>query len=163
MLYNSDELFACVFIFAWIDIIEGCEILVKQGFLTKSILVLMIFLSVFTFFNCTDLFTNVGPLMVDYTYKDIILSWDDDEYYIQSAWSIDHYNLYYRDFRTFNWNYLDSTKGSETIITVHQNVLSYGKYEFAIEAVFQNGETSDLHSSTDFFGMADWWLVYLLA
>jgi len=60
------------------------------------------------------------------------------------------YNVYYRVHGSYFWRFLTdikSTGSPECLIT--DELMDYGRYDFAVSAVNEQGETSTLHSSLD--------------
>lgn len=60
------------------------------------------------------------------------------------------YNIYYRNHGSYYWRFLmkiESSGNPECLITDKE--IDYGRYDFAVSAINEQGETSALHSSLD--------------
>ena len=106
--------------------------------------------SVFVLSGCPGLFSSFGPLPIEYTESQLTLSWDDNTGGIEGTPSgVDYYDLYYRSLGMVSWVYLLSTSDNKTTATVAQSSTGYGKFEFAVQTVYENGSKSKLHTSAD--------------
>ena len=103
------------------------------------------------FAGCQWLMENSGPVPIVVRSDRIILSWDSEGPAISGDVGVAvQYNVYYRSYGTLHWNYLHSTGDGETVTEISHTELEHGDYEFAVEKMRTNDETSDLHASSDF-------------
>lgn len=105
---------------------------------------------IFILSGCPGLFSSFGPLPIEYSAEILNLSWDDNGGGIEGIPSaVDHYDLYYRSLGMVSWVYLMSTSDNQTTASVSQTRTGYGKFEFAVQTVHENGLKSKLHTSAD--------------
>ena len=119
----------------------------------KYIIKVLLIFCMIPFFGC-KLVIGTGTdesLEIVVKGESFTLAWDpggpeipnDPNYVVQ-------YNVYYRNHGSYYWRFLMETESSgnpECLITDKE--IDYGRYDFAVSAVNEQGETSALHSSLD--------------
>ena len=93
------------------------------------------------------------------------LVWDPPDFDARTIINpIEFYRIYYRELGYVGWNMIAQISGDEKIeYTVHFSDFGNGMYEFAVDYVQYNGQTSQLHSSCDHTAMpiGGWYILWL--
>ena len=113
--------------------------------------------------GCRWLLSNTGPVPIVVASDFITLSWDSDTSPIpDQPSSVDHYNVYYRSHGTLAWQLLHRTAGPGSTTTIGSWELDFGSYEFAVQEVYRDSRTSELHGSSDFAAWppGGWYVVW---
>lgn len=111
----------------------------------------VLLLAAATLSSCQAILAQRGPARIVATGDTLTLSWDAD----QSAWpgspsATEHFRVYVRPLGPGSWTFVRATQGFLPRITIHRFELAAGDYEFAVQAVYNNGDRSTLHTSTDY-------------
>lgn len=113
--------------------------------------------------GCRWLLSNFGPVPVVVAADFFVLAWDsDDPQPADQSSSVDHYNVYYRSIGAVDWVPLHATEDETPETIIRSSALDFGSYEFAVEEVYNDGRTSELHSSSDFAAWppGGWYVVW---
>lgn len=72
------------------------------------------------------------------------LAWD------ASVDPVSSYTVHYRTHGEADWNLLGETGSGDILeFTVDETLLAYGEYDFAVQAVYSDGQASTYHTSLD--------------
>ena len=114
------------------------------------ILVLLVF-SLTAFSSCKMVMGTDESLEIVVKGSSFTLAWDPGGPEIPNDPNfVVRYNVYYRVHGSYYWRFLMETESSgnpDCLIT--DNEMDYGRYDFAVSAVNEQGGTSSLHSSLD--------------
>ena len=117
----------------------------------RILLVIVVTVALMSLTGCGFLLTASGPSPITVVGDLLSLSWDADQTSIPDTPSATAYfDLYYRRLGTLSWTHIHQTPDFRTAATILRGSLPPGNYEFAVQAVYHNGRTSELHTSTDF-------------
>lgn len=122
----------------------------KERFRRYSLFIIIL-ISVFFLSGCRFFLSLSGPIPVDYHEHTLTLSWENEHTEIEGTpVATAYFNVFYRDLGTTEWTFLQTTDDSQSSISIRHGSLGDGDYEFAVQAVYNNGKTSALHCSSDF-------------
>ena len=122
--------------------------LISKRFIRRFILISILF---FSLMGCRFFISLSGPIPIEYSGSTLVIAWDNNESGIEGAPSTTAYfNIFYRELGEIEWKFLDATTDSQSTISIQYGTVGNGDFEFAVQAVHNNEETSVLHCSSDF-------------
>ena len=124
--------------------------MIARKVVKKQLLIFSLIFFSIALHSCSKFFLNTGVLPIDYSGDFLALSWEDEIVLEEYRSTVDYYNIYYRPLGTLQWSLLGEAAAGSGSFCISKLELGYGKFEFAVEAVYLNGRCSELHASTDF-------------
>lgn len=99
--------------------------------------------------GCSALLGFGSALAITHVEDTLQLAWDAEQGGIAGTPSATaSFNVYYRRLGTLTWIFLQATGNSIPAATISR--IGYGKYEFAVETVSNDGKISAKHTSMDY-------------
>mgnify|MGYP000966105626 CR=1 FL=1 len=122
----------------------------RSGYMSARLCVALMSAGLYS--GCSAFLDKSGPLPIVFSEEVLALAWEADDTGIDgSGDTVARFNVYYRELGTLPWVFLSATPDGSPATTINRGVLiGGGSFEFAVQSVYADGTTSELHKSSDF-------------